>query len=218
MGRGGRSVLSTSTFIFSLISLLHAVSPDPMQLPLLGLSGSFHSPRGKPEAFRAHRPHRMCSPPFCPCAGNPLASPDQPSALHALSPELTLGLSYPGFNKKHRQRMNWQEGRKVGIFLAATHFLLPTSHHGPDYGTIAVVPFDGGGSGWFQVSDPRFPIKAQGQENFPLLLFLSAPPSPVHTSVDIPIIQCSSVTQSVELTSLELTSLAVHHVFCGVSA
>lgn len=172
-------MLSTSAFIFSLISLLHAVSPDSMQLPLLGLSGTFHSPWGKPEAFRAHRPHRMCSPPFCPCAGNPLASPDQPSALHALSPELTLGLSYPGFNKKHRQRMNWQEGKKVGIFLAATHFLLPTSHHGPDYGTTAVVPFDSCGSGWFQVSDPPpFPIRAQGQENFPLLLLLSAPPSP----------------------------------------
>ena len=127
--------------------------------------------------------------------------------------KISLDLSYPGFNKKHRQRMNWQEGKKVGMFLATTHFLLPTSHHGPDYGTATVVPFDGCGSGWFRVSDPSFPFKAQGQENFPLLLLLSAPPSPVHTSVDIPIIQCSSVTQSVELTSLELTSLAVHYLF-----
>lgn len=206
----------TAAFVFSLISLLHAVSPDSMQLPLLGLSRTFHSPQGKREAFRAHRPHRMCSPPFCPCPGNPPRL--SRSALCSACSEpgadtISLGLSHPSFNKKHRQRMNWQEGKKVGIVPAATHFLLPTSHHGPDYGTTAVVPFDGCVSGWFQVSDPSCPIKAQGQENFPSLLLLSAPPSPAHTPVDIPIMQCSSVTQSVELTSLELTSLAVHHLF-----
>lgn len=80
-----------------------------------------------------------------------------------------------------------------------------------------MVPFDGRGSGWVQVPDPPppFPFKAWGQESFPLPLFLSAPPFPVHTSVNIPIIQCASITLSVELTSLELTALAVHHLFAA---
>lgn len=81
----------TAAFIFIFISLLHAtVSPDSTQLPLLSLSGTFHSPQGKPEAFRAHRPHRMYSPSFCPCPGNPppLSSSTLCSAC-SLSPEPT---------------------------------------------------------------------------------------------------------------------------------
>lgn len=191
-------------------SYLCSASPG-LSIPL----GESERPSG-PTDPTGCAPHRMCSPPFCPCPGNPPRL--SRSALCSACSEpgadtISLGLSHLGFNKKHRQRMNWQEGKKVGIVPAATHFLLPTSHHGPDYGTTAVVPFDGCVSGWFQVSDPSCPIKAQGQENFPSLLLLSAPPSPAHTPVDIPIMQCSSVTQSVELTSLELTSLAVHHLF-----
>lgn len=59
-------------------------------------------------------------------------------------------------------------------------------------------PLTAASSGWFR-SLTSCPIKAQGQENFPSLLLISAPPSLAHTCGYSPLMQCSSITQSVEL-------------------
>lgn len=58
-----------------------------------------------------------------------------------------------------------------------------------------------------------FPFKAYRQESFLLLLLLMLPHPLSTTFVNIPIIQHASITLSAEAPSLELTSLAVHHLF-----
>lgn len=74
-----------------------------------------------------------------------------------------------------------------------------------------MLPSEGDDSGQAQVPDHP-PLSLQGLQAGELLLFML--PHPLSTAlVNSPIIQHASITLSAEAPSLELTSLAVHHLF-----
>lgn len=218
-------MLSTSTlgerpsaFIFSLISLLHAVSQIPCSY-LCSASPGLSIPLGEARPSGPTDPTGCAFPTFLPVSWESPSRLSRSTLCSACSePDdtISLGLSHPGFNKKHRQRMNWQEEESWDS-SCRHHFLLPTSHHGPDYGTTAVVPFDGCGSGWFQVSDPSCPVRLRGRKTS----IAAAPPvlrHPWPTPLWIfPSCNALQLPNQLNFIGAHFTGSAPS-VFCGVSA
>lgn len=119
------------------------------------------------------------------------------------------GLPYPKSNGKH-----WRRGRQLG------HIMPPPT---PSYLQAAVVQAREQERccllkamalvRFRSLTTHPFPLKAYRQESF-LLLLLLVLPHPLSTNfVNIPIILHASMTLSAEASSLELTSLAMCHLF-----